>query len=256
MTITRRSPDDVVIWPDGTTATLDDLHRGEFSHMSDDHEIVSIDDAARLAVLGLTPDCEAPPAHRHADRDALRKALVFIVLFVAFEERDRGTGRMDRSLASLTAMARETDSTIRAALRGNPDGAPGRSRPDLLTRMRAALEHPAALSDAARRTLIEDLDATYHAHQAPERRSAHVAAIQHDLGYDVFAAFGRDQLDRMVAGFCRERWADTGDNRDPATLDDATVTGIWFDNEQTELKTMEIVDPNYSPVDAIAAEAH
>lgn len=256
MTTARRSPDDIVNWPDGTTATLEDLRRGDFNTMSDDYEIVSIDDVARLKELDLMPDSDASPGHWNGDRNALRKALEFVVLFLAFEGRDRGTERMDTSLASLKAMALKTDGAIRAALRGDPDLAPRRSRPDLLTRMRAALEDPAALSDAGRRTLIEDLDAAHRAIDPLEPRSVHVAAIQHDLGYDVFAAFGCERLDHMVAGFCRERWAETGDDRDPAALDDATVTSIWFDNDQAELKTMEIVDPACRPVDGIAAEAH
>lgn len=45
--------DDIVVWPDGTNAARDDVLRGEFDFMSDDYEIVRLEDEARLIELGL-----------------------------------------------------------------------------------------------------------------------------------------------------------------------------------------------------------
>lgn len=38
MAIRKISPDDLVVWPDGTTCLHQDL--GEYSYMSDDYEVV------------------------------------------------------------------------------------------------------------------------------------------------------------------------------------------------------------------------
>ena len=45
--------DDIVVWPDGTWAALEEVRNGEFTHMSDDYEIVRLDDVGRLKALGL-----------------------------------------------------------------------------------------------------------------------------------------------------------------------------------------------------------
>jgi hypothetical protein len=45
--------DDIVVWPDGTWAALEEVRNGELAHMSDDYEIVRLDDVARLNALGL-----------------------------------------------------------------------------------------------------------------------------------------------------------------------------------------------------------
>ena len=46
-------PDDIVVWPDSTYATWDEVVRGEFDWMSDDYQIVRAEDQARLRELGL-----------------------------------------------------------------------------------------------------------------------------------------------------------------------------------------------------------
>lgn len=45
--------DDVVVWPDGTWATLSEVRAGDYSHMSDDYEIVERDNECRLCDLGI-----------------------------------------------------------------------------------------------------------------------------------------------------------------------------------------------------------
>lgn len=52
----QHRPDDIVVWPDGFYATLEEVRRGEFSHRSDDFEIVRLEDVARLKELGLAED--------------------------------------------------------------------------------------------------------------------------------------------------------------------------------------------------------
>jgi hypothetical protein len=49
-------PDDIVVWPDGTWATFEDVCRGDFVWMSDDYEIVGQHDVVRLKALGLAVD--------------------------------------------------------------------------------------------------------------------------------------------------------------------------------------------------------
>ncbi len=53
-------PDDIVVWPDGFWATVEDIRRGDFSHRSDDYEIVRLEDHARLKALGLAEDFDVP----------------------------------------------------------------------------------------------------------------------------------------------------------------------------------------------------
>jgi len=53
-------PDDIVVWPDGAWAKLGEVRNGEFSHRSDDFEIVRLDDAARLKELGLPDEFDIP----------------------------------------------------------------------------------------------------------------------------------------------------------------------------------------------------
>ncbi len=50
--------DDIVIWPDGSWTTVEDIQRGEFSHKSDDYEIVRLEDHDRLRALGLAEDLD------------------------------------------------------------------------------------------------------------------------------------------------------------------------------------------------------
>ena len=53
-------PDDIVVWPDGTWATLAEVRAGEFNCMSDDYEIVRLEDVERLKALGLADDLGLP----------------------------------------------------------------------------------------------------------------------------------------------------------------------------------------------------
>ncbi|PZR93562.1 MAG: hypothetical protein DI537_10625 [Stutzerimonas stutzeri] len=48
-------PDDLVVWPDLTVATVGDVRRGDYGWMSDDYEIVSLENEARIRELGLDP---------------------------------------------------------------------------------------------------------------------------------------------------------------------------------------------------------
>ncbi len=54
-THTKRKPcgDDIVLWPDGTTATVEDIRNGGFGWMSDDYEIIACDDAETIAARGI-----------------------------------------------------------------------------------------------------------------------------------------------------------------------------------------------------------
>ncbi|HEY9213024.1 MAG TPA: hypothetical protein VIQ29_09235 [Ancylobacter sp.] len=54
----QHHPDDIAVWPDGAYATLKEVWRGEFSHRSDDFEIVRLEDVARLKELGLADDLD------------------------------------------------------------------------------------------------------------------------------------------------------------------------------------------------------
>lgn len=53
--------DDIVVWPDGTWATLGEVRAGDYAHMSDDYEIVRCDGHARLKALGLGEDLYLDP---------------------------------------------------------------------------------------------------------------------------------------------------------------------------------------------------
>lgn len=52
----RWHPDDIAIWPDGTWAHIEDVRRGDYHFMSDDYDVVSIDDVAGLAARGVNLD--------------------------------------------------------------------------------------------------------------------------------------------------------------------------------------------------------
>ena len=45
--------DRIAVWPDGGYADIEDVHRGEYASSSDDYEVVSLGDLARLRDLGL-----------------------------------------------------------------------------------------------------------------------------------------------------------------------------------------------------------
>ena len=48
--------DDIAYWLDGTWGTIEDVRRGEFGHMSDDYEVIRIDDLDRLVELGIASE--------------------------------------------------------------------------------------------------------------------------------------------------------------------------------------------------------
>ncbi|RWJ31986.1 hypothetical protein [Mesorhizobium sp.] len=52
--------DDIVVWQDGTWATLGEVWAGDFGWMSDDYEIVRADDVERLKALNLADDLGLP----------------------------------------------------------------------------------------------------------------------------------------------------------------------------------------------------
>lgn len=45
--------EDIAVWPDGASASLSEVENGAFSFMSDDYEIVRLEDHPRLKELGL-----------------------------------------------------------------------------------------------------------------------------------------------------------------------------------------------------------
>ncbi|MFG1210452.1 hypothetical protein [Xanthobacter flavus] len=46
-------PDDVVLWPDGSWATVEDVRNGAFDWRSDDYENIDQMDDARLLAAGV-----------------------------------------------------------------------------------------------------------------------------------------------------------------------------------------------------------
>lgn len=52
---TRAHPDDLVVWPDLTVATVSEVRRGDYNWMSDDYEIVPLENEVRMRELGLDP---------------------------------------------------------------------------------------------------------------------------------------------------------------------------------------------------------
>jgi hypothetical protein len=44
---------DIAVWPDGTWTELGDVWNGEYHFMSDDYEVVSLEDHIRLKALGI-----------------------------------------------------------------------------------------------------------------------------------------------------------------------------------------------------------
>jgi hypothetical protein len=44
---------DIAVWPDGTWAELGDVWNGGYHFMSDDYEVVSLEDHVRLKALGI-----------------------------------------------------------------------------------------------------------------------------------------------------------------------------------------------------------
>lgn len=76
-------------------------------------EIATKGKADTWSVLAEQPASEAVGSNL---RPALDKALTFICMFMAFDGRDRGTNRMDRTLDGLCKLAKEAHDVVRAAL--------------------------------------------------------------------------------------------------------------------------------------------
>ena len=53
-------PDDIVVWPDGFWAPFEEVRNGEYSHRSDDFEIVRLEGHARLKGLGVADEPGIP----------------------------------------------------------------------------------------------------------------------------------------------------------------------------------------------------
>ncbi|WP_371349210.1 hypothetical protein [Ancylobacter sp. IITR112] len=49
----HRHPDDIVLWPDGSWATLEEVRNGDYDWKSDDYEIIDHMDDARLKAAGV-----------------------------------------------------------------------------------------------------------------------------------------------------------------------------------------------------------
>lgn len=107
----------------------------------------------------------------------------------------------------------------------------------LLARARRAIEAPDQLTQGDRWTLLETLAST-EAHIAgsdlPWSIDIHIGSIDHRHGLNQYAASTRAALIAEVAIYCRENWSRIGDGRDPATLDDETVTCLYFDGREEE----------------------
>ncbi|BCH19531.1 hypothetical protein [Mesorhizobium sp. L-2-11] len=48
--------DEIAIWPYGNWAHIGDIRKGDYHYMSDDYEVVPIDDIDRLNALGVSFD--------------------------------------------------------------------------------------------------------------------------------------------------------------------------------------------------------
>ena len=55
MTTRSNHPDDLVVWPDGTVATIEDLGRGAYDHMSDDYRVMTYEEAEVYEETGRIP---------------------------------------------------------------------------------------------------------------------------------------------------------------------------------------------------------
>lgn len=73
----------------------------------------------------------------------------------------------------------------------------------------------------------------------------HVALIVHEGGIMMLAGIGHHHLLTQAAAFCRRQWGEINDSRDPATLDDETVTRDYFNGHpEDRLQSAKLrVDP-------------
>ena len=104
-------------------------------------------------------------------------------------------------------------------------------------RARSAIEYPEDLASHARSDLIAEIrSAEDHIERSslPWPVKLHAAAIEHRYGTNIHAAIDETTLDAEIAAWCREWWKEAGDERDPATLGDETVSAIYFDGHPTD----------------------
>ncbi|BAK66611.1 hypothetical protein SLG_19360 [Sphingobium sp. SYK-6] len=151
--------------------------------------------------------------------------------------------------ASATAIGEERSS-------GATDIASREDHLDLLARARSAIEHPDDLANHARNQLIAKIRGAEDRLQRsplPWPVHLHAAAIEHRYGTNIHAAIDEAALDAEIAAWCREWWKETGDERDPATLDNETVIAVYFDGHPSDgcaRDQLQVVPP---PVQASVA---
>ncbi|CAM5396674.1 hypothetical protein ACFSUK_18535 [Sphingobium scionense] len=107
----------------------------------------------------------------------------------------------------------------------------------LLARARSAIEYPDDLANHARTQLIAEIrgaEDRIERSPLPWPVHLHAAAIEHRYGTNIHAAIDAATLDAEIAAWCRDWWKETGDERDPATLDDETVIAVYFDGHPSD----------------------
>jgi hypothetical protein len=107
----------------------------------------------------------------------------------------------------------------------------------LLVRARSAIQYPDDLAHRARSELIAEIrGGEDHIERSPLPWPVqlHAAAIEHRYGTNIHAAIDEATLDAEIAAWCREWWKETGDDRNPATLDDETVIAVYFDGHPSD----------------------
>lgn len=113
--------------------------------------------------------------------EATKTGLEFIVLFLAFDGRDRGTPRLDGTLDSLCKMARDSDDSVRQALASITSTAPVGERcpthAERLTMMAAPVGEEKPFKCAARNSYPDPLDCDWPHCGCDERASKVVEAL-------------------------------------------------------------------------------
>lgn len=120
----------------------------------------------------------------------------------------------------------------------------------LLARARRAIEDPASLVEHDRAALLGAL-ASAESHVAgspmPWSLEIHIASVEHRHGLNHYVALTRAGLMGEVAAYCREGWTEISDPRDPATLDDEAVAGVYFDIHENEHLSTDRIELGASP---------
>jgi hypothetical protein len=120
----------------------------------------------------------------------------------------------------------------------------------LLARARRAIENPAGLVERDRAALLGALasaETQVAGSPIPWSLEIHIASIEHRHGLNHYVALTRAGLMAEVADYCRECWSEIGDARDPATLDDEAVAGVYFDNHENEHLSSDRIELGASP---------